>query len=73
MTYYFNVGYGVAFPDVRVVDGFGMDRPREIVLDLADVANLLRWVQLFFSRLRPETRTIQQLDSYVLEKIERDF
>jgi hypothetical protein len=72
-SYYFNIGYGIAFPDVRVVDGFAMDRPREIVLDSTDIANLLEWVQRFFSRLRPETGRIQSLDSYILEKIERVF
>jgi len=40
-----NVGHAVAFPDV-VINGslFGLDKPREIVLDASDLGNLSRWV-----------------------------
>lgn len=40
-----NIGHAVAFPDVVLGDAIlGMDRPRQIVLDLCDSADLALWV-----------------------------
>lgn len=72
-SYYFNIGYGVAFPDAEVVDGFGMDKPREIIIDSSDINSLLQWIQSFFSRLRPPSGRSRPLDNYALEKIEKLF
>jgi hypothetical protein len=72
-SYYFNIGHAVAFPDVRVVDGFGIDSPRDIIIDATDVPYLREWVESFFSSLRPEKRAIQPLDSYALRKIGEIF
>ncbi len=42
---HFNIGHAVAFPDVVLGDAIlGMDRPRQIVLDLCDSADLALWV-----------------------------
>jgi predicted ATPase len=40
-----NIGYAVAFPDVVADKGWlGPDKPRQIVLDATDLANLSGWV-----------------------------
>ena len=40
-----NLGHAVAFPDTVVIDDLpGLDKPREIVLDATNVANLSGWV-----------------------------
>jgi hypothetical protein len=40
-----NIGYGVAFPEVTIAQTLlGPDKPRQIVLDQADLPNLSSWV-----------------------------
>jgi hypothetical protein len=40
-----NIGHAVAFPDVVVGElSLGPDRPRQVILDHTDLANLSRWV-----------------------------
>ena len=41
-----NIGHAVAFPDVYIEDQpLGADKPRSIVMDMADTANLANWVE----------------------------
>jgi len=39
------VGYAAAFPDVAVKGDLRLDAPRELILDAADMADLLGWVK----------------------------
>ncbi|MGB1252428.1 MAG: NERD domain-containing protein [Candidatus Promineifilaceae bacterium] len=41
-----NIGHAVAFPDVYIEpQPLGADKPRQIVMDMADAANLTAWVE----------------------------
>jgi len=53
-----NIGHAVAFPDVVVKgDWLGSDKPRQIILDATDLANLVGWLGQVMAYWRgPETQ-----------------
>jgi hypothetical protein len=56
-----NLGHAVAFPDTVVTDDLpGLDKPRQIVLDATDLANLSGWVGAALAHYRgvePQRKT----------------
>jgi hypothetical protein len=55
-TYPFRIGNAVAFPEVEVKGNLGLNKDREIILDINDVEKLSFWIDTVFSKLKIENR-----------------